>query len=163
MNEYTYDYYIVEIPEDAGDIEERANLAVEIAAQRARLHPIPAEWAARVLDNGRIWLRRRRDRGVRRTHHHVIQGMQGGYLPDLNWPLRTRKQAERAAAELARQWKEEWDEDGHGHWRPVYRVEGSARQGWYTIERREASETGLGWYIEIVKCQEEECWKEIEP
>ena len=164
--QFKYDYYTIEIPADLGDEADRLETAITQARESVRIYQVPAEWEARAIDGERVRVRRKRhDLRVtqnRWPHYHVIQGLRGGYLPDLNWVFKTRAEAEGSAAALAVDWRDEWDEDDDGEWKPVYRVEGSAREGRYDIERREPSATELGYYIEITRCDHPDCLKEIE-
>lgn len=76
----------------------------------------------------------------------VTVGMQGGYMPDSCYHVRTRKEAESCAIGEADQFRNAWDAN--------YRVEGSARSGQYTIEDRDAGPHHLGWIIEISEISE---------
>lgn len=98
-----------------------------------------------------------RRKGVKnmKTHYHVLQGMQGGYLPDENYMAMTLKEARNIAAELARTWREEFHEYEENIWGPSYKVSGSCKSGFYQIEQRPYNPTSLGWYVEIVECEED--------
>jgi hypothetical protein len=77
-----------------------------------------------------------------RKHYHVLQGMEGGYLPDDNEVYTSRRDAESAAAWAARSARD----DG-------YTVIGSAREGLYIIDMG----CTLNNYIEITECFEPDC------
>ena len=89
-----------------------------------------------------------------RRHYHVNSGSQGGYLPDDGAVHTARREAELDAAERANQYRQDGD-TVNGKWLPTYIVTGSARDGFYTVERRDGG--GLGDYIEIVECYEDDC------
>jgi hypothetical protein len=92
-------------------------------------------------------------------HYHVLQGMNGGYMPDESIYCKTLKDAKNVAVELAKEWRDDFTEYEEGVWGPCYKVTGSLKRGWYDIEVRPYSSTHLGWYIEIVEC-EEDCEEE---
>jgi len=80
-----------------------------------------------------------------REHYHVLQGLQGGYMPSLNLPCKTLREARSTAAALAKEARDQGD-----------RVVGSARDGLYIMGELE--------YIKINSCDlpESECFDELE-
>jgi hypothetical protein len=83
-------------------------------------------------------------------HYHVLLGMSGGYMPDTNAVVRTRRDAEETARWYAREFRDHPE---------LFRVTGSARDGLYVIERKEAIDA-LPYLIEIVECFEPDCGEE---
>lgn len=78
-----------------------------------------------------------------KRHYHVLFGLQGGYMPESNEMFTTIREAERYAAALAQDWREQGE-----------RVKGNAQSGLYLV--------GDWWLIEITTCYEEECIEELE-
>ena len=74
-------------------------------------------------------------------HYHVLQGLQGGYMPDSNNYHTSRRSAEADARWLARDARDS-----------EYEVRGSAKAGLYTI--------GDNLMIEITECDEPDCGEE---
>jgi hypothetical protein len=79
-------------------------------------------------------------------HYHVIEGMNGGYMPDSGSYATSRRSAEMSAAWSANNARN----DG-------YAVTGSARKGWYDVMPEDSDPHTLGNYIEIAECFESEC------
>lgn len=79
-------------------------------------------------------------------HYHVLIH-QSGYMPDTNDVCTSRRDAE----EQAKFWADRYREDG------TYKVEGSARTGGYRVMPKDASPYTLPTYIEITRCDFEEC------
>ena len=161
-----YDYYDINVPYDVGQDGTRLEVAIMEAREKARLYVMPCEWTAWIVDDETVQVRRRRE-NLRVTqnripHYHVLQGMHGGYMPDLNWTYRTKAEAREGAVSLAREWREEWTEDMEGKWGPVWRVTGSATEGHYDIELRDGSPTHLGYYISITECDDGDCILQLE-
>jgi len=75
----------------------------------------------------------------------VVQGMQGGYMPNNVWHCRTKREAQGIAVE----WAEQSRDSG-------YEVTGSARSGFYEILDPEGGEHHLGFYVEIAEISEED-------
>jgi hypothetical protein len=78
----------------------------------------------------------------------ITVGMEGGYLPDACYHVRTRKEAEVCAVEEANQFRE--DIDGG------YIVKGSARKGGYRVSERDAGVHTLDTLILISEISEED-------
>lgn len=93
-----------------------------------------------------------------RRHYHVLAGMPG-CMPDYNAPCTSRREAEREAAEYARDSREAYNQD---YRTPQVRVTGSARNGWYDIIRKRGRDWELWQYIEIVDCCEDDCYEDGE-
>lgn len=55
-----YDYYQVDIPEDVGDKEQRLDLAMDEAKERANLWVVPCEWTAWIINSQYVRVRRMR-------------------------------------------------------------------------------------------------------
>ena len=63
---FVYDYYDIEIFEDAGTEEERIDLAFEEARDRSHLYAIPCEWSVIRIDGSKIRVRRTRYKNERK-------------------------------------------------------------------------------------------------
>jgi hypothetical protein len=77
------------------------------------------------------------------SHFHVMSGLAGGYMPNENQTYRTREEAEDAAREMARDFRENGE-----------KVSGSAKQGFYTV--------GDHQYIEIADCDQADCLSDLD-
>lgn len=75
---------------------------------------------------------------MKTKHYHVLQGLQGLYMPNCNDVFSSKGEAQRYAAELAADARDQ-----------EYKVSGSARSGYYTIGEHEC--------IEITECCESDC------
>ena len=79
-----------------------------------------------------------------RKHYHVLFGLRGGYMPDSNEVFTNKREAERYAAWLAE------DSRNQGH-----KVEGSAKSGLYLVGEHLMIEV-TGW------CIDDECLEDPE-
>lgn len=133
-----YDYYQIGVPSDcATDPEDRRQLAINEARDRARLFAIPATWIVRGDDGETVSLVRVRPATTQpRQHYHVLLGMHG-YLPNANVLATSRRQAEALAASYAAEARQNGDQ-----------VTGRARDGYYDL--------GVEC-IEIAACTDPEC------
>jgi len=80
------------------------------------------------------------------AHSHILEGMEGGYMPDSNTLYRTKREAlggMRWSAESAR---------GDG-----FAVTGSAERGFYILDRSYLGAFGLDLYIALVEDCDEDC------
>jgi len=75
-------------------------------------------------------------------HYHVLVGMRGLYMPDVNEAFGSRKEAEASARAYADQMRDQGDP-----------VSGSARQGYLV---------GDDYSIEIADCAEADCLADLE-
>lgn len=73
-------------------------------------------------------------------HYHCLSEMYG-YLPNENYPCKTKVEAQQIACDIAKERREEG-----------LRVVGNKKGGWYEIGNSE--------YIEVVPCFEEDCLDE---
>lgn len=64
MRKFAYDYYVVDVPVEVGSEEERINIAIAEAKDRANIWSTPANWTAKILDEDRVQVRRKRYFGV---------------------------------------------------------------------------------------------------
>lgn len=77
-------------------------------------------------------------------HYHVLCGLRGMYMPDINDVYRSK----RAALSGAAWWANSYREDG-------CEVTGSAKRGWYHV-RYEGNETAHHC-IEVTDCYDRDC------
>lgn len=88
-----------------------------------------------------------------RPHYHVISGMFGGYLPDESFYCATKRQA----LAVLRSERDYIDDV----MRPNRTIMGAASRGVYTWADRD-DPYDLGYYVEIVRCDDEACADEEE-
>jgi len=84
----------------------------------------------------------------KKNHYHVLVGMEGGYLPDINDVYLTKQDA----LDGAKWWKNTFRYDMD------MKVTGNARlDGYYYAIEKTAPSYRLGTIIQVTECQEKEC------
>ncbi len=81
-------------------------------------------------------------------HYHMLMGMEGGYMPDVNHVCKTKQDASDSAQWQADQFRQDWD--------IKYSVTGNKRNGYYIIEKNTPGYR-LGTIIDITICFELDC------
>lgn len=57
-SELKYNYYVMDVPEDVGTLEERSDIAINTAREQARLWAVPCEWAIVKVSGDLLTVRR---------------------------------------------------------------------------------------------------------